>query len=43
MCDHTCSCCPGEEHHHDHHHEKPILPRMVLGAGIYAAGLVLLH
>ena len=37
--DHSCSC--GHDPHHEHHHEKRELPGILLGAGLFVAGLLL--
>ncbi len=36
--DHSCSC--GHDHPHEHHHEKRELPGILLGAGLFVAGLL---
>ena len=41
-----CECGHDHDHHHDHHHEhgeKRELPGLLLGAGLFAAALVLEH
>ena len=35
----VCGCSCGHDHHH--HHEKSELPQLLLGAGLFAAGLIL--
>ena len=36
-----CGCGCGHDHQHDHEHEKGELPLLLLGAGLFIAGLIL--